>query len=470
MHSHPNPGSSAARFVTVVAALPFAAVAQAVWTEITPAAGNPPPRYHHAMAFDRLRGVAVMFGGYRSGNTIVNETWEWNGTSWAQRAPATAPPTSYGSLLVFDRQRQHCLLFGGYTGAIYSNDTWTWNGMQWTQLLPANAPSGRYFPGVVYDPATGATLLFGGYDGTAHINDTWQWNGTTWTQLVANGAPGQPPGRRGPGIAWDEHRSVAVMFGGLVQFGSAAYGLSDTWEWSGQWLQRTPATVPPTRGHCGMDFDAFRGVTVMRGGDSQISVYRTDTWEWNGTDWRQRQGGPVPNISTGQGLVYDPTARRMLMHGGVEGPTVLTNRTWELATSQPAAFHLHGAGCGPSWIPGLAVAEADLPWVGDSGVVQVGNVPAGLLVFLAIGFDNVTSPLGPLPASLAPLGAPGCHLLVDPMASTFLGAAPVQWSTGVIPAIVAGFPVHVQAAVLAPGANALGLALSPGGELVSGVR
>lgn len=442
--------------------------AQTDWTNVTPAAGNPAPRYHHAMTFDRSRSVAVLFGGVRPGVGIVADTWEWSAGAWSQIFPTLSPPATYGSLLVHDRLRGHDLLFGGWNGTSYSNQTWIWGGTTWALLSPPASPSARYFPGVVYDPASATILLFGGYDGTIHRNDTWRWDGITWTQLIAHGQPGSPPGRRGPGIAWDEHRGVAVMFGGFIQFSPSAIAFQDTWEWNGAWVQRAPATVPPIRAHCGMDFDSYRGRTVMYGGDAQ-GIYRTDTWEWDGTNWVQRTPPTTPPNSTGCALVFDPGSRHLLLHGGFDGTTT-TNTTWRYATSQPASFTLLGTGCGPSWVLGLEVAEPDLPWAGSSAIVHVTQAPPGKLAVLVVGFDDQTSPFGPLPFSFAGLGGPGCSLYVNPQISLFLGLTPATWSTGPLPAAAIGQSLFVQAGVLEASANPLGIAMSPGGRLTLGAR
>lgn len=45
---------------------------------ISPSIHVPSERYGHAMAYDSVRGVSVLFGGFNGG--YLGETWEWNGT------------------------------------------------------------------------------------------------------------------------------------------------------------------------------------------------------------------------------------------------------------------------------------------------------------------------------------------------------------------------------------------------------
>src|SRR5205085_10270399 len=73
---------------------PATARAQAVvWTLRT--VSGPPPRAAPAMVYDVARGVTVLFGGANliSGSLVPNgETWEWNGTVWAQRVVSGPSP------------------------------------------------------------------------------------------------------------------------------------------------------------------------------------------------------------------------------------------------------------------------------------------------------------------------------------------------------------------------------------------
>jgi Galactose oxidase, central domain len=84
------------------------------------------------MAYDTVRQRVVLFGG--SPNTTsaaVNDTWEYDGTTWTQRTPATSPPARNSHAMVYDSTHQVTVLFGGCC-----NDTWLWNGTTWTAPMP----------------------------------------------------------------------------------------------------------------------------------------------------------------------------------------------------------------------------------------------------------------------------------------------------------------------------------------------
>jgi len=72
------------------------------------------------------------------------------------------------------------VLFGGSgagSSAPFLNDTWTWNGTTWAQVYPSNPPPERYAFGMVYTPdaVTPGILVYGGLDqgDTVVLTDMW---------------------------------------------------------------------------------------------------------------------------------------------------------------------------------------------------------------------------------------------------------------------------------------------------------
>src|SRR5262249_5238027 len=115
------------------------------WMQRTPGS-SPPARAFSAMSYDSGRGGSVLFGGsYYDGTThYYNDTWEWNGTDWTQRTPANSAPSRRYHALAYDSVRGVTVLFGGFGPGIgIAADTWEWNGTNWTQRNPANRPPVR---------------------------------------------------------------------------------------------------------------------------------------------------------------------------------------------------------------------------------------------------------------------------------------------------------------------------------------
>ena len=287
------------------------------WTNSSPV-GSPAPapraRIWPAMAYDKMRGVSVMYGGQgNDGIEWVNfdATWEWNGSAWTQRSPVHNPGAIVGNAMAYDSTRGVSDLVGG------GNDrTWEWNGVDWMQFSPTAKPASRSLGAMVYDSMRQATVLFGGFDGTKGFNDTWKWDGANWTQLDP---PTKPSERIAPAMAYDSLRQVIVLLGGY-DIGSDTY-LNDTWEWNGvTWIQvADSAPFDETFGNQ-MVYDNVHQVMLMLH-PSGI------TWAWDGANWTNRLSGL--NGRWGGAMVYDNQRKSTVLFGGVDGGQGFGD-TWEL--------------------------------------------------------------------------------------------------------------------------------------------
>jgi hypothetical protein len=210
------------------------------WTEQHPAV-SPPPRRGSSLAYDAASRQVILFGGDNGARVplLLNDTWGWNGTTWAQRNPASSPPGRADASMAYDEAASQLVLFGG-TGAMALGDTWIWDGRNWTQQAPSLSPSARYAAAAGYSASDGRVVLFGGYSGFSgtRLNETWAWNGHTWNQLHPSN---QPPARVYPSISRGPAGSV-LLFGGSGDAFKGMHGeLNDTWSWhDAGWI--------PTRG------------------------------------------------------------------------------------------------------------------------------------------------------------------------------------------------------------------------------
>src|SRR5207245_2328982 len=57
------------------------------WTQV--ASTGPAPRSATAMAYDELRGKAVLFGGVTDQSAMLQDTWEWTGPIYGCSGRAT---------------------------------------------------------------------------------------------------------------------------------------------------------------------------------------------------------------------------------------------------------------------------------------------------------------------------------------------------------------------------------------------
>jgi hypothetical protein len=179
------------------------------WLEVTTANAPAPRGIHGAMAYDSVnQTIVIRGGGTLPGQTVFADTWTYDGTNWTEVA-GSGPEARVAPAVAYDKLSGELVLFGGGTWSPYFDDTWTFDGTTWTELTPSPAPSIRQSARMIFDSTRSVTLLFGGYDGTL-LNDLWEWNGSTWS--LVNVTP--PPPRCCFAFAHDTKRGEALVFGG----------------------------------------------------------------------------------------------------------------------------------------------------------------------------------------------------------------------------------------------------------------
>lgn len=289
---------------------------------------SPSARYTHGLAYDSSRSVAFLFGGDDTGFSRLSDTWEFDGANWTQTVPSQSPPgrANIDQALVYDSNRRRVVLFGGLGTSGYLSDTWEYDGTTWAQVNTATSPSRRDSHAMVFDSGRNVTVLFGGYSSTgSRLDDTWEYNGI-WYQVTT---PQTPPGRYHHSMAYDERRGVVVLFGGLD---SNDMVLGDTWEYDGStWREVTPAQSPPARHNHSMTYDSARGVIVLFGGEDENGLL-TDTWEYDGTTWQQITVAQTPSPRKEMPLIFDRQEDRILLFGGgywEDGSLISSDETWE---------------------------------------------------------------------------------------------------------------------------------------------
>lgn len=264
------------------------------WTSTT----APAPRIGAAMAYDATLGKLLLFSGVRGDTScqsastwILQDSWTWDGTSWAPLHPGSLPPGRSFGALAYDDARRMTVLFGG--GAANSDpmrlDTWTWNGSTWSQLHPSASPAAQGL--MTYDAASGSFLLFGG--------STYSWDGSTWIDRH----PAHSPSSGIPAfVTYDAtHRVVVLVTVGFV-------GTTTTWTWTGtDWQQQHPVHQPSGTSAAGA-YDTHRGTVV--------ALIGNQTWTWNGSDWSQQHPARSPDPRYFASVAYDPAVGKVMLFGG----------------------------------------------------------------------------------------------------------------------------------------------------------
>jgi hypothetical protein len=159
------------------------------WDELRPA--QFPPSVG-PMAYDAARGQVILLIPSAAENPPARgtDTWTWDGSTWTQRHPASSPPASTGgpTALAYDADRKSVVMFGGlFLASSALDQTWTWDGTTWALKHPATNPPARWNHAMAYDAATHNVVVTGGAgsspDGSfPPLTDTWTWDGVSWTR------------------------------------------------------------------------------------------------------------------------------------------------------------------------------------------------------------------------------------------------------------------------------------------------
>ncbi|HZY79706.1 MAG TPA: kelch repeat-containing protein [Cyclobacteriaceae bacterium] len=264
-----------------------------------PGAG-PLIRFAGAAAYNTKARKLVLFGGLHAiaqeEPALMNDTWEWNGSSWKQMN-VKGPDARGWSAMAYDEARDRMVLFGGNTnwGKTAFGDTWEWDGNKWTKI-EVTGPEPRSDFAMVYDSRTKKVMLFGGQtlkdmgENQEEFGDTWTWDGKTWTRISTSG----PRARILPRMSYDSDTGITYLYGGcsnpkLANDNGPLHTLDDMWSWDGKtWKQvKLSGPTPGKRFLHAMTYDSYRKKTILYGGGNGEAIYG-DTWEWDGKEWKKR--------------------------------------------------------------------------------------------------------------------------------------------------------------------------------------
>jgi hypothetical protein len=288
-------------------------------TKPAPSAAPPSPRSGAAMVYDSAHGELVLFGGTDAKSALVNETWTWDGKVWRQYHLSVSPSPRHQAAMAYDQARNDVVLFGGSGqpagrgGETQLDDTWTWNGSSWKERHPAHVPpiDFDWRPSMAYDPGSKTVLMYA-FEKTTSGNqssmvaETWSWNGSDWTRL----APVTGPTLPGTMVA-----GASELY--LIADAAARAGghyVRQMWRWAGTTWSLVGDFAQPLAGE--MAFDSERNVLVsFEGGD---------TWTWDGSTWTRQHTRNQP-ASAGY-MAYFPPLHEVVMWG--ELYTNWSNAMW----------------------------------------------------------------------------------------------------------------------------------------------
>jgi hypothetical protein len=249
------------------------------WSQRQPQT-SPPGRFGAGFVYDEARQNSVLFGSPSQLPELINDTWVWDGQNWIEKHPAVSPAPRGRVSMAYDSDRKQVILFGGEArdpkhsrGIIAFNETWIWNGDTWAQAHPQDSPPAPLgIPRTMaYDKGHQYIVL---YEGLA----TWTWNGSNWTEQHPVHSPENPfYGAMG----YDEVNRQ------LVFVGQTLHNVPQTWRWDGRdWLQiQTQLQLDPgSQPHLFFDtkVQALLLYVVNR---SKTGVTGSSLWMWKSDKW-----------------------------------------------------------------------------------------------------------------------------------------------------------------------------------------
>ncbi|MEK6644660.1 MAG: kelch repeat-containing protein [Planctomycetota bacterium] len=286
---------------------------------------GPTHRIYSSMAYDSSRGICVLFGGYVPNNLpfgLTNETWEWNGYSWAKCNPIHRPPARQSAGMAYDELRHRMVMYGGDNNMANGgfNDTWEWDGIDWYYAQAQNGPPRLYHHAMAYDANRHVTVM----TGDATISGLWEWDGQAWNSRQSTMTPSA---QYGATLVYDSAREVVALFGGWTPDGASR----ETWEWNGANWNNASDDAPYSFSQQLCGFDTRRSLSVFMGltpFDSDFMTYLTP-FEWDGIKWQKRTDAIGPEYSLGGAMCYDVTRGLFVLFGGIDSHTEIIQETFE---------------------------------------------------------------------------------------------------------------------------------------------
>lgn len=296
------------------------------------------------------------------------------------------PANRWGACLAELPTSSKLILFGGKTtGFSYHgilNDSFSWNGTVWANVSTGisgntlTGPSPRYDACAAYD-GTNITMVGGRDLGGNSLSETWSYAtaGGWFQQTVAEketalgGAPSygiysNPTLLSGASFAYQSGVSggECVLFGGEASY--QRHYCPDSWVWvkgnPGTWTLLSPAVFPSGRKYAAF---ASNATTAILYGGKNLDGASSQTFSWNGTVFSQITGLNIGTTSPpalyGASMAYEAATSKFVLHGGIGNDGNYSGQTWTYSTGSSTWSLVSGVSPPPRAFSSMAYLTAN---------------------------------------------------------------------------------------------------------------
>ena len=291
----------------------------------------PRPIFTPSLAYDSVRQKTILY------DTRSSCTWEHDGENWELIETRFSPPSNRGSQIVYDSLRKVTLLINDYPRA---GEVWKYDGSNWRALSVEgsfHSISSGWLT-ATYIPQKQAVYVLGTC--RKHCSDEghysgWQFDGHAWTEerIIPFGArPGEPTFMT-PEIVYFEDKETIVLQTGFGGKSVGSWALDyDGVEWQIVKDDSSESGLNDLLAFFDMVYDSNRNVIILFGIFEHNELLRAETWEYDGSEWKEMLPLESPSVRYGHAMVYDQARDVVLLFGGSsvdnDNPTTFYE-TWE---------------------------------------------------------------------------------------------------------------------------------------------
>ncbi len=239
-------------------------------------------------------------------------TWEYDGTVWELIETETSPPSSSSEKLIYDSTQGLIRLVGDFSNW---SEVWQYNGTDWQRIVAENSffpfssgwITGAYMPDKQVIYVLGACLQKCSDEG---YYSGWLFDGKSWTEekiipFGADGAAGEPTYMT-PEVVYLEEKQTLVLQTGFGGASVGSWALSyDGNEWKISEDSTSTSGINDLSLFFDMVYDSDRKVVVLFGAFPEGEQFISETWEYDGLEWKQVFPQRSPPVRLWHAMAYD---------------------------------------------------------------------------------------------------------------------------------------------------------------------